>query len=634
MIKPKVSILMSVYNTELYLEDAIKAVLNETYTDFEFLICDDASTDKSFQIIEKFACRDKRIKVFRFKQNTGKLSKIHQFLADQAEGDYIIISYSDDLCMPYRLELLVEAAQKNPEAVLVYGNLHTRNSDLTKLLDVCGGPYDPFRLFLSNYILNGISLIKKFFFIKAGGYNTNISYAEDFELRLRLAFEGDFINVNKLVYIYRFHSGNYTTAKKNMKEEYAFKYVIFKQAEKNVKEALKNEKKLTYKIWVSLAFCSAYYYQNKNLDKAFKYRNLLYKFNEKIELKKKSKNKYLVIIPADSNSLHKFWQKKGRKFDLCVVNYGGQKLGKEFWQDYYVESMGTKWQLLASILFENDFWRDYKYIWLPDDDLLTKTSDINELFDFVDKNKISLAQPALSKDSFYSHEITLQENNCFFRRTNFVEIMCPVFSVEALEICLVTFFENKSGWGLDFLWPKLLKNKICGIVDKIAVKHTKQPGNLSDPNSFYRKMNINPEEEMTLLLKKYGLKVVRNIISYYSEVDINKILIGQQAGIPLEQWIKKVGEYSRVSRLLINSPYVNFFRIVEKKPSLLEDENFLRKTEYYKMACVCLRHTGHWFEAEKKEQIITIMKNFYEMYKSIKKGAEYRGDRAYGHSEE
>ena len=68
---PTVSIIMPCFNDELYLNDSISSVLNQTYTDWELLIVDDCSTDNTWQLLEQWAAKDERIKLLRTAQNSG-----------------------------------------------------------------------------------------------------------------------------------------------------------------------------------------------------------------------------------------------------------------------------------------------------------------------------------------------------------------------------------------------------------------------------------------------------------------------------------------------------------------------------------------------------------------------------------
>ena len=94
---PKISVLMPVYNSELYIKEAIDSILNQTFTDFEFIIIDDASTDKSVEIIQSYT--DSRIQLIVKSHNSGYTNSLNHGLTI-ARGDYIARMDSDDISMP------------------------------------------------------------------------------------------------------------------------------------------------------------------------------------------------------------------------------------------------------------------------------------------------------------------------------------------------------------------------------------------------------------------------------------------------------------------------------------------------------------------------------------------------------
>jgi hypothetical protein len=90
------------------------------------------------------------------------------------------------------------------------------------------------------------------------------------------------------------------------------------------------------------------------------------------------------------------------------------------------------------------------------------------------------------------------------RFTNFVEIMCPCFSRHALELCRPYFRENRSGWGLDFLFPKLLgfPNRSIGIVDAATIIHTRPVG--GPLHKLVRESGSSPSEDLDRLRAVHG----------------------------------------------------------------------------------------------------------------------------------
>lgn len=100
---PAISVVMAVYNSEEYLDDNITSVLNQTFEDFEFIIVNDASTDNSQQIIDKYAASDKRIRTFQNAKNSGAAATRNEGLK-HIRGKYTLVIDSDDALMPNTLK--------------------------------------------------------------------------------------------------------------------------------------------------------------------------------------------------------------------------------------------------------------------------------------------------------------------------------------------------------------------------------------------------------------------------------------------------------------------------------------------------------------------------------------------------
>lgn len=118
---PKVSVILPNYNHEKYLNERINSILKQTFADFELIILDDASTDNSLQIIEKY--EDPRIKaVIKNKHNSGSTFIQWQKGFKEVEGEYIWIAESDDSCKLNFLETLVKALDDNPKLALAFSS--------------------------------------------------------------------------------------------------------------------------------------------------------------------------------------------------------------------------------------------------------------------------------------------------------------------------------------------------------------------------------------------------------------------------------------------------------------------------------------------------------------------------------
>jgi len=190
--KPAISVLMSVYNGQRWLREAIESVMAQTFTDYEFIILNDGSTDRSLEIMKEFAHRDSRIVVVN-KSNTGLADSLNCGIA-QAKGNWIARIDADDLCLPERLKRQYDLACSDSQLVLIgTGFVLTDNE---------GRSGKEYRLPVSHERL----LIKLFsqgeFFPhssafyktevvrKIGGYRPRIKRAQDYDLWLRLSEEG------------------------------------------------------------------------------------------------------------------------------------------------------------------------------------------------------------------------------------------------------------------------------------------------------------------------------------------------------------------------------------------------------------------------------------------------------------
>jgi glycosyltransferase involved in cell wall biosynthesis len=128
---PKVTIGLPVFNGEKYLAQAIDSVLGQTFEDFELVISDNASTDRTGEICRSYAERDPRISYYRQATNLGAAPNFN-FTFEKARGEYFKWAANDDLIAPEFLERCVRALDANPAAVLC--------STLTTVIDDSGAP--------------------------------------------------------------------------------------------------------------------------------------------------------------------------------------------------------------------------------------------------------------------------------------------------------------------------------------------------------------------------------------------------------------------------------------------------------------------------------------------------------------
>jgi hypothetical protein len=213
----------------------------------------------------------------------------------------------------------------------------------------------------------------------------------------------------------------------------------------------------------------------------------------------------LVVVRCGDNSIHKSWCGNNQNWDLAVSYFGSKELN--FSEAAFVHRMRAgKWDGLFDFFRQYpECLRKYDYIWLPDDDLASDTRDINRLFDLSKQYELELSQPSLSGDSYFSHLITLH-NSCFrVRYVNFVEIMAPLLSRRLLCKVLPQFEKTRTGFGLDFVWPRLTQNpkKDVAILDEVTVTHTRPVG--GELHKTLDSIGINARDELERVAKNMSL---------------------------------------------------------------------------------------------------------------------------------
>src|SRR5580704_2775124 len=115
MSYPLISILMTAYNREKFIAEAIESVLASTFEDFELIIVDDCSIDSTIEIAKTYERNDARIKVYRNENNLGDYPNRNR-AASYAKGKYLKYIDADDYIYPWGLQLLIEMMEKFPDA--------------------------------------------------------------------------------------------------------------------------------------------------------------------------------------------------------------------------------------------------------------------------------------------------------------------------------------------------------------------------------------------------------------------------------------------------------------------------------------------------------------------------------------
>jgi glycosyltransferase involved in cell wall biosynthesis len=120
--RPKLSVIIPVYNVEEFLKETIDSFLDDDFEDFEIVAIDDCSTDGSLKILEDYAKKDERVKVHKNKENLGKKTTVNNAF-DSAIGENIALFDSDDINIPGRLSEQIKFLEENKDIDMVYGDI-------------------------------------------------------------------------------------------------------------------------------------------------------------------------------------------------------------------------------------------------------------------------------------------------------------------------------------------------------------------------------------------------------------------------------------------------------------------------------------------------------------------------------
>lgn len=210
--------------------------------------------------------------------------------------------------------------------------------------------------------------------------------------------------------------------------------------------------------------------------------------------------KYGVFSAVGKQSLHRNWIYPIHNFDLHLIIYDKSAIDFKNDTPYITTGHGYKFKLIYKYILENpEFLEIYDYYYIPDDDILIDSSNISKLFDYMEKYNLKIAQPALY-DSYYTFSHTIREKYSILRYTNFVELMQPCFSREALKKVIFTFNENESGWGIDYHWGEIICSKgyEMAIIDDVKSVHSRPVSsynkqNKKELNEYLTKHKLNPE---------------------------------------------------------------------------------------------------------------------------------------------
>jgi glycosyltransferase involved in cell wall biosynthesis len=202
---PVVSVVLPVYNAQPYLKESIESILNQTFTNFEFIIINDGSTDNSLSIIQTYADIDNRI-ILISRENKGLVASLNEGI-QIAKTELIARMDADDIALPTRLEKQLQYLNDN-EGVICLGSqtIIIDSNSLELTIQAQPTEHDEIlKILLKGHcsLTHPSVIYKKERFNKVGGYNIELYPAEDYDLWLRLSEVGTIANLGEPFIKYR-----------------------------------------------------------------------------------------------------------------------------------------------------------------------------------------------------------------------------------------------------------------------------------------------------------------------------------------------------------------------------------------------------------------------------------------------
>jgi glycosyltransferase involved in cell wall biosynthesis len=220
-----ISVVMPVYNGERFLAPALESILKQTYRDFELIVVNDGSNDRTTEILDDYAFRDSRIRVIQ-SPHIGLCEALNIGI-DAAKNPWIARMDADDIAMPQRFEKQLNAAKHRPEVVVWGSYIHHINSAGNILSFSKVGPptVNEFEKRRKRnevvQVIHPTAFMRKDAVLKAGGYKPEYEAAEDVELFDRMGDSGPIVAVPEALLHYRVHPYSITMTRFFVQREFS-----------------------------------------------------------------------------------------------------------------------------------------------------------------------------------------------------------------------------------------------------------------------------------------------------------------------------------------------------------------------------------------------------------------------------
>lgn len=266
---PRISIVFTSFNHREFLPQALDSLLNQTFRDFELIVVDDCSTDGSQRILEEYAARDTRIRLFLNDRNSGSYVHSTNLGATKATAPYIIFAQCDDYAEPTQLEKLYTAMTGHPDVGVVFSAsrmVDQNGASLGEDFDVREQEFKRYcatdvlipkkqmsRFLLYSCVIPNLSaaLVRRELFELQGGLNTSYFVLADWDFWLKTSLECDFYYLREPLNNFRQHDTTIRASvkfKRQMQEVFTMYYDFFRSARMGFGQSLRWKNNIA-RIW-------------------------------------------------------------------------------------------------------------------------------------------------------------------------------------------------------------------------------------------------------------------------------------------------------------------------------------------------------------------------------------------------
>ena len=213
---PLVSIIMGSHNGERFISRCIDSILIQTYENWEFIICDDCSSDNTLSILKKYSEQDCRIRYIQNTENRGLAYSLNECLKI-AKGKYIARMDDDDISLPERFELQIDFLEKHSEYALVASNIIIFDEKSEYGIRTFQEIPDLYYLIKHIPFCHPVIMCRKSVLDELNGYNPNCKRAQDYELWFRFFHRG-FKGYNIQIPLLKYHESINDYSKRTLKK--------------------------------------------------------------------------------------------------------------------------------------------------------------------------------------------------------------------------------------------------------------------------------------------------------------------------------------------------------------------------------------------------------------------------------